>query len=124
MPKQLINIRAGVPFLDIASYARRGPGHRDRLSPAEVEQIARTVRRTPEVMVKVLSHGGQDLRTVRRHFDYLRLREDGSLSWRQTMVSGFRGREFPRSCSRIGISTWKSIGVNRILTRGAVVSRS
>src|ERR1700733_2039620 len=79
MPKQLINIRVGVPLLDIASYARRGPGHRDRLSPAEIQQIALTVRRTPEVMVKVLSRGGQDLGAVRRHLDYLRLRDDGEL---------------------------------------------
>jgi hypothetical protein len=59
------------PLFDIASYARRGPGRRDRLSPAEVQQIARTVGRTPEVMVKVLSGGGQDLGAVRRHLDYL-----------------------------------------------------
>jgi Relaxase/Mobilisation nuclease domain len=70
MPKRLINI-PGVPLLDIASYARRGPGHRDRLSPAEVQQITRTVRRTPEVMVKVLSRGGQDLKAVGRHLGYL-----------------------------------------------------
>src|SRR3984957_3537843 len=79
MPKRLIDTRLGVPLLDIASYARRGPGHRDRLSPAGVQQIARTVRRTPEVMVKVLSRGGQDLGAVRRHLDYLRLRDDGEL---------------------------------------------
>jgi len=79
MPKRLIDIRVGVPLLDIASYARRGPGHRDRLSPAEVQQIARTVRRTPEVMVKVLSRGGQDLGAVSRHLDYLRLRDDGEV---------------------------------------------
>ena len=78
MPKRLIDI-PGVPLLDIASYARRGAGHRDRLSPAEVQQITRTVRRTPEVMVKVLSRGGQDLGAVRRHLDYLRLRDDGEL---------------------------------------------
>jgi type IV secretory pathway VirD2 relaxase len=78
MPKRLVDI-PGVPLLDIASYARRGSGHRDRLSPAEVQQIARTVRRTPEVMVKVLSRGGQDLGAVRRHLDYLRLRDDGEL---------------------------------------------
>jgi len=40
-------------LLDVASYARRGPGRRDQLSPAEIELIARTVNRTPEVMVKV-----------------------------------------------------------------------
>src|SRR3984957_14811887 len=79
MPKRPIDITVGVPLLDVASYARRGPGHRDRLSPAEVQQITRTVRRTPEVMVKVLSRGGQDLGAVRRHLDYLRLRDDGEL---------------------------------------------
>lgn len=61
----------GRPLLDIASYARRGPGRTDRLSPAEVAQIARTVGRTPEVMVKVLSKGGQSAGAVQRHFDYI-----------------------------------------------------
>ena len=59
------------PLLDIASYARRGPGRRDHLSPAEIELITRTVHRTPEVMVKVLTRGGQDLGAVRRHMEYL-----------------------------------------------------
>lgn len=71
MPKRTLNVRAGEPLLDIASYARRGPGRRDRLSHAEVEQIERTVRRVPEVMVKVLSRGGQDLKAVQRHLDYI-----------------------------------------------------
>jgi hypothetical protein len=31
-------------------------------------------------MVKVLSKGGQDLRAIRRHIDYLRFREDGELA--------------------------------------------
>ncbi len=69
MPKRMTD--AHRPLFDIASYARRGPGRRDRLSPAEVQQIARTVGRTPEVMVKVLSGGGQDLGAVGRHLDYL-----------------------------------------------------
>lgn len=58
-------------LLDIASYARRGPGRRDHLSSAEIELIARTVHRTPEVMVKVLTRGGQNLGAVRRHLEYL-----------------------------------------------------
>lgn len=70
MPNLTIDVR-GRPLLDIASYARRGPGRRDRLSPADVQQIARTVSRTPEVMIKVLSQGGQNLGAVQRHFDYL-----------------------------------------------------
>ena len=67
------------PLFDLASYARRGPGRRDRLSPGEIAQITRTVRRAPEVMVKVLSRGGQDLKAVGRHMDYLRDRRDGEL---------------------------------------------
>jgi histidinol-phosphate aminotransferase len=42
------------PLFEPISYGRRGPGRRDRLSPAHIEQIVRTVSRTPEVMVKVL----------------------------------------------------------------------
>ena len=70
MPRRLIDLGA-TPLLDIASYARRGPGRRDGLSQDEIELIARTARRTPEVMVKVLSRGGQDLKAVGRHLAYL-----------------------------------------------------
>lgn len=70
MPKNIIDI-GGRPLLDIASYARRGPGRRDRLSPAEVELIQRTVSRTPEVMVKVLNRGASTLKAVRAHLGYL-----------------------------------------------------
>jgi hypothetical protein len=69
--RQLIDMGGASPLLDIASYARRGPGRRDRLSPAEIELIGRTVNRTPEVVVKVLTRGGQDLKAVRAHLAYL-----------------------------------------------------
>jgi hypothetical protein len=71
MPKRLIDLGGARPLLDIASYARRGPGRRDRLSQDDIELISRTVRRTPEVMVKVLSRGGQDLKAIGRHLGYL-----------------------------------------------------
>jgi Relaxase/Mobilisation nuclease domain len=71
MPRHLIDVGVGTPLLDLASYARRGPGRRDRLSAAEIELIARTINRAPEVMVKVLNRGGQDLAAVARHLDYL-----------------------------------------------------
>jgi Relaxase/Mobilisation nuclease domain len=71
MPRRLIDLGTGRPLLDIASYARRGPGRRDRLSQDEIELITRTARRAPEVMVKVLSRGGQDLKAVGRHLAYL-----------------------------------------------------
>ncbi|MGD9598663.1 MAG: relaxase/mobilization nuclease domain-containing protein [Steroidobacteraceae bacterium] len=59
------------PLLDIASYARGGPRAADRLSPAQIEHIHLTVSRAPEVMVKVLSKGSSDLKSVARHFDYI-----------------------------------------------------
>ncbi|PWT83046.1 MAG: relaxase [Acidobacteria bacterium] len=71
MPRHLINVSDSRPSLDIASYGRPGPGRRDRLSTAEVELISRTVRRAPEVMVKVLTHGGKHLKSVQRHLEYL-----------------------------------------------------
>src|SRR6516225_3492165 len=81
MPRRLVKLPAsGAPLLDLASYARPGPGRRDEISVAEREHIVRTIRRGPEVMVKVLSKGGQDLRAIRRHIDYLRLRDDGELA--------------------------------------------
>ena len=70
MPRRLIDLGAK-PLLDVASYARRGPGRRDHLSQDEIELISRTVGRTPEVMVKVLSRGGQDLKAIGRHLGYL-----------------------------------------------------
>jgi hypothetical protein len=71
MPRPLIDVGAGRGWLDIGSYARRGPGQRDRLSPAEIETITRTVHRTPEVMVKVLNRGGRNRGAVTRHLEYL-----------------------------------------------------
>jgi MobA/VirD2-like, nuclease domain len=70
MPRRPIELE-GRPLLDIRSLARRGPGRRDHLSPAEIELISLTALRTPEVMVKVLTRGGQDLGAVRRHLEYL-----------------------------------------------------
>jgi hypothetical protein len=61
----------GRPILEIASYARRGPGRRDHFSPAEIELIQRTVNRTPEVMVKVLTRGANSVKAVRAHIAYL-----------------------------------------------------
>jgi relaxase-like protein len=74
MPRHLIETGRGRPLLDVASYARRGPGERVRLSPDEMALIQRTVSRTPEVMVKVLTRGGQSLRAVRAHLAYLNRR--------------------------------------------------
>lgn len=69
----------GRPLLDIGSYARRGPGRRDRLSSEELALIGRTVRHTPEVMVKVLSKDSNNLRSVARHLNYIGRRGDLAL---------------------------------------------
>jgi hypothetical protein len=45
------------------------------LSPDQVAQIARTVRRTPEVMVKV-SGGGNSVKAVAAHFSYISRRSE------------------------------------------------
>ena len=58
-------------WLDIGSYGRNGPGRRDRLSSAQLAFIASTVRRTPEVMIKMLNQGGRDLGSIARHLKYL-----------------------------------------------------
>jgi hypothetical protein len=53
------------------SYGRGAPSERQlRLLPAQVEQITRTVRHTPEVMVKI-SGGGQSAKAVAAHFKYI-----------------------------------------------------
>jgi len=70
MPKMRVSRYDGQPLFDIASYARRCPASRDRLSAAEIAQISRTVNRAPEVMVKVLPMGSHDLKSISRHFGY------------------------------------------------------
>ena len=53
--------------LDIVSHGRRGPNAPVALSSEQIAQVARTVRRTPEVMVKV-SGGGRDAGGAKAHF--------------------------------------------------------
>lgn len=62
---------AGRPLFDVASYARNGSGRRDRLTPAEIAQIRRTVARVPEVMVKVLTRGATTISQVKGHAEYI-----------------------------------------------------
>src|SRR5262245_58388321 len=71
MPKLNVSLFDGRPTLDIASYARRGPSGRDRLSLAEIAVVARTVRRAPEAVVKVLPRDSSKFVSVSRHIDYI-----------------------------------------------------
>jgi hypothetical protein len=65
MKKRIIDLREE-PLLDIVSYGRGGTS----FTAAQHEQIARTVRRVPEVMVKV-SGGARTLAGVGQHIDYI-----------------------------------------------------
>jgi Relaxase/Mobilisation nuclease domain len=72
MSKRTFRIREGEPLLNIVSYGRGGPGETGgRLTPAQVEQIRRTARRTSEVVVKVLPRASNDLKAVGKHLDYI-----------------------------------------------------
>ncbi len=59
------------PMFDLFSFARRGAGRRDHLSPGEIQDVARTVRRTPEVMVRVLPKPANTLARARKHLEYI-----------------------------------------------------
>ena len=64
------------PLLDIVSYGGGGQYEDIRLTPAHVDHIRRTVQRTPEVMVKVLSRASNDLKAVGKHIDYISRKGD------------------------------------------------
>jgi len=71
MPKRIIDVRDGPAFLDIVSYGRGGPGNSFGLSRAQIEQIARTVGRTPEVVLKVLPKASNSAGSIQKHIDYI-----------------------------------------------------
>jgi hypothetical protein len=60
----------GQPFLDILSRGRAGPHGSGGFTGAQIEQIRRTVRGAPEVMVKVTG-GGRRIGAVAAHFAYI-----------------------------------------------------
>lgn len=72
MPKRQVNVPGGgrLADLDLVSHGRRGREAPLQFSPAEIEQIRRTVRGVPEVMVKV-SGGGKSAAGVQAHFAYI-----------------------------------------------------
>jgi hypothetical protein len=71
MPKTLLDLRTARPLLDLVSYGRGGQKGSLRLSADQIAAIDRTVRRVPEVMVKVLPKDSNNLRSVGRHLDYI-----------------------------------------------------
>ena len=93
MAKHVIRIGGDrQPALDIVSYGRRGPGHPDHFAPEQVAQIGRTVRRAPEVMVKV-SGGGRTPGAVTAHLRYISRR--GELEVETDDGERHQGREVP-----------------------------
>jgi hypothetical protein len=88
MPKTRVNLPSGRPLLDIASYARRGPD--ERLSPQELEVIALTARRTPEVMVKV-SGGATTVQGALAHLKYID--REGGLTIETDQGESLRGAD-------------------------------
>jgi len=56
----------------LVSHGRGGPRDSGRhFTPAQIEQIRRTVQRAPEAVVKVLPRDSNDLKAVGKHLDYI-----------------------------------------------------
>jgi len=133
------------PLFELVSHGRRGPGRRDRLSPAQIQQIARTVARTPEVMVKVLPAGANSVAAVRQHLAYVgrqgevelqtddgqRLRDrdapadliedwDLDLAECQSGLGGLQGRRAPKLVHKLVFSMPAGTPADKVLvaTRG------
>lgn len=70
MPKRVVEVPKQQSLFELVSHGRSGPSDRIRLSPAQVEAVARTVRKVPEVVVKV-SGGARDTGGAKAHFSYL-----------------------------------------------------
>ena len=58
-------------LLNICRYARGGPHEMVVMTPAQVEQIRRTIQRAPEAVVKVLPRASNDLKAAGKHLDYI-----------------------------------------------------
>lgn len=77
MSRRPVRLPSEAPaLLDIASHGRPGPRTSTGLRIGQIEQVRRTVRRTPEVMVKVTG-GGRKVSNVAAHLAYIS--HDGEL---------------------------------------------
>jgi hypothetical protein len=88
----------GQPLLDIFSAGRAGPQSRLHFSDAQIEQIARTVRRTPEVVVKV-NGGGMSAGAVSAHFGYIS--RHGELE-----IETDEGERIPKEAQKEFLADW------------------
>jgi Relaxase/Mobilisation nuclease domain len=88
MPKRrTVSLHDTHPLLNIVSYGRGGP-----LTPLQIEQVSRTVRRIPEVMVKVTG-GGRSPRGVVEHLRYIGRRGKEEIEMDDGRHLEGRGRE-------------------------------
>jgi Relaxase/Mobilisation nuclease domain len=92
--RRIVDLREKeVPLLDVASYGRRGPGHRPP-TKGEIEHVSRTVRRVPEVLVKV-SGGARSVRGVAAHLEYIG--REGCAEVQTDVGDRLRGRGFEKA---------------------------
>jgi hypothetical protein len=91
MKKRLVDLRGQEPLLDIVSYGRGGPRS---MTIAQREQVARTVGRIPEVVVKVTG-GARTLAGVERYMDYTG--REGKLGLETDDGNRVDGRGFERA---------------------------
>lgn len=89
---------AASPFLDLFSEARGAPSANGRFTPTQIEQIRRTVRRVPEVMVKVTG-GGRKSGAVAAHLAYISHR--GELE-----IETDDGQRVPRDGQKKLLKSW------------------
>jgi hypothetical protein len=91
MKRRPIDLSGQTAILDIVSYGRTAPGS---FTAAQLDLIARTAGRTPEVMVKV-SGGARSLRGVGAHISYIC--RQGSLDVETDMDVRLQGRELQKT---------------------------
>ena len=87
MPKRVIDLRDQKPLLDMVTHARKGR----QLTPEQYQRISLTIRRVPEVMVKV-SGGAHSLAGVKRHMKYIG--RDGELGMETDLSTHVGGPQF------------------------------
>jgi hypothetical protein len=109
---------AGRPLLDIVSLAKKGPGRRESWSRDERDLIQRTMRGSPEVVVKVLSQGAGSAKAVASHMAYLSRR--GELELETDDSQRVQGKQAEKDL----LDDWEisSSGGRRYLDRRAVAT--
>lgn len=99
MTKRLFRVpSATAPFLNIFSGGRHGPRGSGGFSSAQIEQIRRTVRRAPEVMVKVTG-GGRKTGAVAAHLAYIS--QEGKLD-----LESDDGQRISKGCQKELLKGW------------------